>query len=692
MNILKRSCYQLTAVIVILCFNHVNAENFPRPVELEQDVQFWVNVYTQASTRSGYIHDSRNLAVVYEKISVKGSSRSNKKKIKKAKNRYKAILKKLASGKRTNLSREEKRVLDLWGENVSNKRLKVAATNIRFQLGQSNRFREGIVRSGEWRSYINQTFLDFNMPVELSVLPHVESSFNPSAYSHVGAAGIWQFIRSTGRRYMQIDYLVDERMDPFASTIAAAKLLKHNNNLTKSWPLALTAYNHGVASMRRAINKLGTRDIDIIVRQYKGRAFGFASRNFYVAFLAALEVDSNPDLYFGEIQKAKPFEYEIVEMKEYLYASDVSKYLNISKSELKRHNRSLLASIWSDTKRIPKNYKLRLPKRTNNQSAIELLALIPNDKRYSEQTPDLFHNVVRGDTISEIADQYGFRVKEVMAANGMSSGHYIRVGQKLRLPVKNKKGAITVASIATENKKKSVAVEPKTPVKVEKKVIEVIDKTADEIKEPEISSVSDDLIAQSEINSGKDVINQKAESIDEVETIVSVVAEPETALNASLLSDPADYTVSKDNTIEVQASETLGHYAEWLDLRASRLREVNGLKFGRPVVVGNRLELDFSRVNRDQFESRRIAYQKSLQEEFFTQYRIESTYRHTIKRGESLWVLALRKFKVPIWLLKQHNPDVSFSQTHPGVEIIVPNLIEVEPITVSPKKASSSSN
>ena len=118
------------------------------------------------------------------------------------------------------------------------------------------------------------------MPVELSVLPHVESSFNPEAYSHVGAAGIWQFIRSTGKRYMQIDHLIDERMDPFASTKAAAKLLRHNYQLTQSWPLALTAYNHGVASMRRAINTLGTRDIAVIVRKYKGRAFGFASRNF----------------------------------------------------------------------------------------------------------------------------------------------------------------------------------------------------------------------------------------------------------------------------------------------------------------------------------------------------------------------------------------------------------------------------
>ena len=691
MLVYLRSLLFLLLFTVIFFFNFVSAENFPRPAELERDVQFWVNVYTQANTRSGYIHDSRNLAVVYEKISVDRGPRTNRKKIKKIKNNYKAILNTLASGKRNNLSKEERRVLSLWGDDVSNERLKLATSNIRFQLGQSNRFREGIVRSGEWRSYINQTFTDFNMPVELAVLPHVESSFNPAAYSHVGAAGIWQFIRSTGRRYMQIDYLIDERMDPFESTVAAAKLLKHNHNITKSWPLALTAYNHGVASMRRAINKLGTRDIATIVRQYKGRAFGFASRNFYVAFLAALEVDSNPDLYFGEINKAKPFEYEIIEMDEFLFASDVSKHLKITKSELKRHNRSLLASVWNDTKRIPKGFKLRIPQGYSEQPIHTLLASIPSDRRYSEQTPDLFHHVVRGDTISEIANQYGFRVKEIMAANGLNSGHYIRVGQKLRLPVKDSKGVVTLASVSPEKIKKSVppkesvineSIEQKTETVVEVVEVKEVEVEKVEALETKIAEVEADVVTESSLDD--------TQALDDESVNTSVVAEPEleTALSASLLSDPADYTVSNDNTIEVQASETLGHYADWLDLRASRLREVNNLKFGRPVVVGNRLKLDFSRVNREQFESRRIAYQKSLQEEFFAQYRIESTYQHTIKRGESLWVLALRKFKVPIWLLKQHNPDVNFSQTHPGVEIIVPNLIEVSSSSESTQKAS----
>ncbi len=664
---MKYYLFRLSLFLVLITSSALSyAENFPKPVELERDVNFWVRVYTEINTRGGFIHDSRNLSVVYSTVNLKGGPRSNKKHIKKIKAKYASILKVLAKGKRNNLSHDEQQVLDMWGgKEVSNQRLASAVKDIRFQRGQSDRFYKGLERSGEWRAYINKTFIDLNMPVELAVLPHVESSFNPKAYSHVGAAGIWQFIRSTGRRYMQVDYLIDERMDPFISTKAAAKLLGHNYQLTKSWPLALTAYNHGVASMRRAINKLGTRDIATIVRNYKGRSFGFASRNFYVAFLAALEVDNHPEKYFPSINYAKPVEYELVKINSYLYAADLAKYLKINKSQLEHHNRALRGAIWSGTKRIPKNYSLRIPKVLLSKPAKQLIAAIPAEYRYKVQTPDLFHHVVRGDTISEIAKQYGFKVRDVMAANGMSSGHFIRAGQKLRLPVKDKSGAVVVAA---KTSSKEQAVEKSAPkIDVVKKIETENDQVA--IEKKQIAEFEDDQV---ETITSEEV---KQEQLD-----VSIVAETEVddVEEVSLLSDPADYTVREDKTIEVQASETLGHYADWLDLRASHLRKINNMKFGKPVVVGNRLLLDFNDVSIQKFENRRIAFQKNLQEEFFAQYRIESTYQHKIKNGESLWVLALRQFKVPIWLLRQHNPDINFDRMRTGVVIVVPKLIEVE--------------
>ncbi len=134
-----------------------------------------------------------------------------------------------------------------------------AASQLRFQQGLADRFRDGYVKSGLWKDYIRSELREAGVPEILAALPHVESSFNPEARSYVGAAGLWQFTRSTGRRFMQIDHVVDERRDPFLSSSAAARLLAYNYSILKSWPLAITAYNHGVGGMRRAARETGNR-------------------------------------------------------------------------------------------------------------------------------------------------------------------------------------------------------------------------------------------------------------------------------------------------------------------------------------------------------------------------------------------------------------------------------------------------
>src|SRR5262245_20063059 len=126
------------------------------------------------------------------------------------------------------------------------------------------------------------------LPVALTRLPLVESCFNVRAYSKVGAAGIWQFMPSTGRYYLRIDNAVDERRDPVTATVAAATHLKGNYEVLHSWPLAITAYNYCRAGMANAVSTVGSSDIVDIIQHYHGPAFKFASRNFYAEFLAAL--------------------------------------------------------------------------------------------------------------------------------------------------------------------------------------------------------------------------------------------------------------------------------------------------------------------------------------------------------------------------------------------------------------------
>src|ERR1700735_5003543 len=300
----------------------------PRPPELEHDVQFWVRVYSEIDTNSGFIHDDQNLAVVYETLHFAPNSlpHEGQRTVEAARDHYAEILRRIA-GVNGPLSAEDQHIRDMWGPEATPQRLLEATDHIRFQLGQSDRFREGLRRSGAWETDIRETLANLGLPAELAVLPHVESSFNPAAYSKVGAAGLWQFMRSTGRRYMRIDSAVDDRLDPFRSTEAAAQLLAYNYRILGTWPLALTAYNHGAAGVRHAKDTPGTDAIVTIVRNYNGKTFGFASRNFYVSFLAALEVDRNPEKYFGPIDKLNEAKFQEVIVPGYVSITSLERAL-----------------------------------------------------------------------------------------------------------------------------------------------------------------------------------------------------------------------------------------------------------------------------------------------------------------------------------------------------------------------------
>lgn len=633
--------------------------HFPRPPELQPAVDFWVKVYTEVDTKSGYVHDADAVGIIYETLQLPGEYYADRKVMRAANKRYAAMLRRLAQD-RSNPSPEEQRVLDLWGPEVSSAQLRQAASSVRFQRGQSDRFRAGLVRSGEWNAYIESVLRKRGLPLELGILPHVESSFNPEAYSKVGAAGIWQFTRSTGRRYMDVDYVIDERMDPYAATVAAAQLLEHNYQLTGTWPLALTAYNHGAASMRRATRELGTTDIAEIIRGYDGRRFGFASRNFYPSFLAALEVSTNSDKYFGPVQMASPVTYTTIELPKFIGADAIAQALGIDMKVLKQHNRALLDPIWRGNKRIPAGYALRIPQEHLDGTSADLLALIPPEQVHDEQTPDLFHTVVRGDTVGEIARRYGHSIRDVAALNGLNRRYTIRVGQVLRLPYDGEP-PLQVAMAAPAARP---AVKP-APEPTPEPVIEVAR------AEPGVETLPGEPTPQDAL-ADAETPAQDVEGPQPEETMLSTLEGDETTTDMALLADPSDYTVADNNTIEVQVLETLGHYAEWLELRASQLRRINDRRYGVPLVVGKRLKLDFSRVTPEEFERRRVAYHKDIQQGFFMARQIQGTREYKVARGDSLWEITRDQGDLPMWLLRQYNPELDPDRLRPGTVLVIP--------------------
>lgn len=716
--------------------------DFPRPAALEPDVAFWKRIYSEVGTDAGLLHDSRDLSIVYEvtKIPTGLSSRARERHTEGRKKHYKAILQKLASGRRSGLSREEKRVLALFPPDVSNTTLRQAAGRIRFQLGQANKFQAGVIRSGAYKPHILATLREMNLPLEIANLPHVESSYTPNVYSRVGAAGLWQFTRSTGRRFMRVDHVVDERLDPYRASIAAARLLEQNHRVTGSWPLAITAYNHGASGMRRAARKLGTKDITTIVRKYRSRTFGFASRNFYVEFLAANAVASNPDYYFGPLVLDRPIEYETIELPYYARASELAKAIGVDRRLLEEANPGLRPAVWQETKYVPKGFALRVPRAALPKPLAQGIAALPKSQQLAHQTRDTTYVVRRGDTLSTIARRHRVRMSDLVALNGLRSRHRIRVGQKLKLPPDADAPPTRTAAYSPPAKARATSSAAATPAALPESGTYTVRRGDNLTRIAERFGLSvaqlvdlNDLRSRNRIAIGQRLrvsetppspggsARQGAphpdataalsparsapldpspedyladadpdEEAPDLEPLAAVGDESATEPSPGLLADPSDYTVASNGTILVQTGETLGHYAEWLGLRASRLRRINGLRFGEAVGVQQRLRLDFSRVTPEEFERIRIEYHRALQEEFFAEWEIEGTITHRVGPGDSLWLLSNRRFDVPIWLLRQYNPDVDLDRLSAGMQLTIPKLRQRETETRASRDLASS--
>ena len=287
---------------------------FDVPPGMRERITFWRDIYTKYTTESGVIHDSVNLGVVYTSLDfseiTKSSSLSPRQK---AKAKVKLIKEKKAEYSqrllnlhgRTSpegLSGEDLRLWNLFEGIPTKDRFRDAAAKgrLRFQLGQRDKFIIGIFHSGRYLNQMEKVFREEGLPIELTRLPFVESSFNLRAKSRVGASGIWQFMPRTARPYMKVNQEVDERNDPLKATRASARMLRTNYQMLQAWPLAITGYNHGPSGVKRIAEKVGSRDLAKIIDTYSSRTFGFASENFYACFLAALEAERDAKKYFGE--------------------------------------------------------------------------------------------------------------------------------------------------------------------------------------------------------------------------------------------------------------------------------------------------------------------------------------------------------------------------------------------------------
>ena len=141
--------------------------------------------------------------------------------------------------------------------------------------------------------------------------------------------------------------------------------------------------------------------------------------------------------------------------------------------------------------------------------------------------------------------------------------------------------------------------------------------------------------------------------------------------------DPTDYSVAPNGTIAVAAAESLGFYAEWLGVSAWDLRRLNHLSFRQPVRIGERIRLDFRYVSPRAFETERVNYHRALEASYFAAHRIAGTEAYVARPGDSLWTVTQRFSQVPLWLLREYNPDTDFADLRPGTQLVVPQVEDV---------------
>ncbi len=664
------------------------SQALPEPAELEPDIRFWMRVYSEITTNQGFIHDQRSLGVVYETLRFDADTppRERERQVTAARERYQAILRRLGSGAAPQ-DADEQRVRELWA-GADPARLRAAAEDVRFQLGQADRFREGLQRAGTWQPHIARTLAAAGLPPEIAVLPHVESSFQPSAMSKAGAAGLWQFIRSTGRRYLRIDGAVDERLDPYRATEAAAQLLSYNYSLLGSWPLAITAYNHGAEGMRRAREQLGTDDIAQIVRHYQSRSFGFASRNYYCSFLAALRLDREPEKYFGAVRPDPAVTTHELRLPAPARADQLESALQLDRDTLQSLNPALRSAVWRQQRPVPRGYLLHLPEDMRSWTGDMLAARLAAPTQQATPAPvlvastavaqppasraraparvpppvqatlvslstgggpttrgrsaaevaasaaayDAMYVVRSGDSLATIALRTGVESASLMAMNRLRDGDHIYEGQRLELAAGSTHAAadaLLAAQAVAEDREEAAR------LKVE----------ASAAAEPVVSG---------------------AQAQAQGPALLADTGAPASA-------DPIDYGVDSSDRVVVVAAETIGHYADWLNVPAAQLRALNGMHGHSNVLIGRRFKLAFTRVTRAQFEERRRDYHRQLQTEYFAAHRITGSEVYVARHGDSLWSVTQRG-TMPVWLLQQYNPDVDFAVLRPGTRIVLPRI------------------
>jgi membrane-bound lytic murein transglycosylase D len=286
-------------------------------------------------------------------------------------------------------------------------------------------FEEAYRRSGFYKDFILDELRKTGLPDDLLWLPIVESLFKPQALSSARALGLWQFIRTTGLNYgLNQDKFVDERRDPYKSTVAAIKYLEHLHSFFGDWTTALAAYNCGEGFVQRVINSQNISYLDNFWDLFQRPPYQTA--RYVPRFIAVVKIIQEPDRYGVTLPEPYPaLKFDTVEINHPAKLGSWAATLGIDASELEFLNPELRYQSTPD-----KPYTLRVPVGSGDR----LLAAATKVPKY---VPPEYaqHKVRAGETLSTIARRYGTSVSTLQRINNLR-GTLIRIGQVLRIPTR----------------------------------------------------------------------------------------------------------------------------------------------------------------------------------------------------------------------------------------------------------------
>ena len=374
-------------------------DHFPLLPGLESAVEFWKKIFTEYSISQLVFFDPLDMSRIYDVLDVGEDSRTAE---------Y--------------INGERERIAAAHGVDVE---------RVRAQRGIKERTAAGLKRSGRHIAQMQQIFRDRGLPIELTYLPIVESSYDLNARSSAGALGMWQFMRTTGRQYMRVDRSIDERRDPIESTRAAAAFLQQSYETLGNWPLAITAYNYGPGGMARAVKEMESDNLVDLIRDYRHPYWGFPPKNFYAEFLAAVEIGKNVNQYFPELTLDPPLSIREIELKISSSLGALAKNTGLTRDQFLAWNPALTEQIRS----VPAGYRVKVPVDSNAQPVIEIAESREITRSPPREQPQVVrHQVKRGETLFQIARRYGASVDRILKVNGMGKSHRLQAGTTLLIP------------------------------------------------------------------------------------------------------------------------------------------------------------------------------------------------------------------------------------------------------------------